>query len=283
MSRCAAASSLRLYESLRKLPAIPTSRIVTSSLISPVRPRASGLSSYMPSRGRRMRERRRRSRHNTASATIPFTVNEVAEGREAGPPGLHSPARRTHHGRTGMERSERRILTTHVGSLVRPRALVAMQTEGADAGALDAELARAVADVVRRQREVGVDIVNDGEFGKSSWASYILQRISGFEIREDVRMPLRWLGRDRERFADFFADEMPRGLEGDPTEVCVAPIEYRDARGHLARDIRNLRRAADLAGAPEVFMTAVAPASAAYNGINEHYPSERDFVLALAD
>ncbi len=158
-----------------------------------------------------------------------------------------------------------------------------MQTEGADAGALDAELARAVADVVRRQREVGVDIVNDGEFGKSSWASYILQRISGFEIREDVRMPLRWLGRDRERFADFFADEMPRGLEGDPTEVCVAPIEYRDARGHLARDIRNLRRAADLAGAPEVFMTAVAPASAAYNGINEHYPSERDFVLALAD
>jgi len=182
-----------------------------------------------------------------------------------------------------MERSEQRILTTHVGSLVRPRALVAMQTEGADAGALDAELARAVADVVRRQREVGVDIVNDGEFGKSSWASYILQRISGFEIREDVRMPLRWLGRDRERFADFFADEMPRGLEGDPTEVCVAPIEYRDARGHLARDIRNLRRAADLAGAPEVFMTAVAPASAAYNGINEHYPSERDFVLALAD
>src|SRR5690606_15008211 len=148
---------------------------------------------------------------------------------------------------------------------------------------IDAELARAVEDVVRRQVDVGLDIVNDGEFGKSSWAAYILERISGFEIREDVRMPLRWLGRDRERFADFFADEMPRGLEGDPTEVCVAPIEYRDERGDLARDIRNLRRAADLAGAPEVFMTAVAPASAAYNGINEHYPSERDFVLALAD
>src|SRR5690606_20000919 len=227
-------------ESLRSLPAIPTSRIVASLLISMPVVAITVFHLSRPDRGLRTRERRRRSRHNTAAAAVSFAVT-------------YAP------GASGMQRSEERILTTHAGSLVRPRTLVDAPAEGRDAKAIDAELARAVEDVVRRQVDVGLDIVNDGEFGKSSWAAYILERISGFEIRDDVRMPLRWLGRDRERFADFFAEEMPRGLEGDPTEVCVAPIEYRDERGDLARDIVNLRRAADLAGASEVFMTAVAP------------------------
>ncbi|MFO7286704.1 MAG: cobalamin-independent methionine synthase II family protein [Gammaproteobacteria bacterium] len=182
-----------------------------------------------------------------------------------------------------MRRSEERILTTHAGSLVRPRTLVELQARGHDKSLVDAELARAVEDVVRRQVDVGLDIVNDGEYGKSSWSSYVLERLSGFEIRPDIRTPLRWLGRDRERFAEFFAEEMPRAHEGDPTEVCVGPIEYRDERGDLARDIANLRRAADLAGAGEVFMTAVAPASTAFNGVNEHYPTERDYVFAIAE
>jgi 5-methyltetrahydropteroyltriglutamate--homocysteine methyltransferase len=183
-----------------------------------------------------------------------------------------------------MRRSEDRILTTHVGSLVRPAELQASAASlSADAQERDAALSRAVEHIVRRQVEVGLDIVNDGEFGKSSWAQYILERISGFEIRPDQPIPLRWLGRDRERFTEFFEKEMPRALNGMPTEACIGPIEYRAADSALKRDIENLRRGAALAGAAEVFMTAVAPASTAYNGVNEYYRSEREFVFAIAE
>ena len=180
-----------------------------------------------------------------------------------------------------MLRSQDRILTTHVGSLIRPAAL--LQPSKAPAGSeREALLWRAVEEVVLRQVETGLDVVNDGEFGKSSWAAYILERISGFEIRPQQPVPLRWLGSDRERFAEFFAREMPRAIHGMPTEACVGPIEYRGG-AELERDIDNLRRAAALTGAREVFMTAVAPASTAYNGVDEYYGSERDFVFAIAD
>jgi len=180
-----------------------------------------------------------------------------------------------------MLRSENRILTTHVGSLIRPAAL--LERTNARAGPEQAALLRrAVEEIVLRQVETGLDVVNDGEFGKSSWAAYILERISGFEIRPEQPIPLRWLGSDRERFAEFFAKEMPRAIHGMPTEACVGPIEYRGG-AELERDIDNLRRAAALAGAREVFMTAVAPASTAYNGVDEYYGSERNFVFAIAD
>ena len=186
-----------------------------------------------------------------------------------------------------MQRSEDRILTTHVGSLIRPPA-VQSSPRDADAGRSEIadspqRLRDAVEEVVRRQVAVGLDIVNDGEFGKSSWSAYILDRISGFEIRPDERIPLRWLGRDRERFAEFFAKEMPRALTGMATEACVGPIEYRSEGPGVERDIENLRRAAALAGPREVFMTVVAPASTAYNGVNEYYATERDFVFAIAE
>jgi hypothetical protein len=123
-----------------------------------------------------------------------------------------------------MKRSEDRILTTHVGSLIRPPELLAFamakqQGQPYDEQAYEACLRRAVADVVRKQAEVGIDIVNDGEFGKSSWANYILERLSGFEVRRDQPVPLVWLGRDRERFADFFAAEMPGAVTGGAAEV----------------------------------------------------------------
>jgi len=180
-----------------------------------------------------------------------------------------------------MLRSCDRILTTHVGSLIRPAALL-RPDEGATQRDRDETLRRAVEEVVLRQIETGLDIVNDGEFGKSSWAAYILDRLTGFEISADKLTELRWLGRDRQRFADFFAEHMPRAIHGMPTEVCVGPIAYR-GDVEIDRDIDNLRRAAALSGAREVFMTAVAPASTAYNGVDEHYGNERDFVFAIAD
>ncbi|HWC30966.1 MAG TPA: cobalamin-independent methionine synthase II family protein [Dehalococcoidia bacterium] len=186
-----------------------------------------------------------------------------------------------------MKRSDKRILTTHVGSLIRPPELLefitaAQKGEPYDKAAYEACLKDAVATAVREQAQAGVDIVNDGEFGKSSWAAYVLERINGFEVRRDQIIPLNWLGRDRERFREFFEVEMPNSLRGAPAEVCVGPITMRDTET-IKRDIANLK--AGLAGArvEEAFFTTVAPASTAYNGINEYYPTEEEYVYAIAD
>jgi 5-methyltetrahydropteroyltriglutamate--homocysteine methyltransferase len=176
-----------------------------------------------------------------------------------------------------MKRSTERILTTHVGSLPRPPEL--LQPSG---GPSDDALRRAVAEVVRQQAAVGIDIPSDGEFGKSSWATYILERVSGFEIRRDRLQPLVWLGRDRERFPEFFAQEMPNALKGSPTEVCVGPITYTGAAA-MQRDIDNFLGALQGVSVEEAFLPVVAPASTAYNGINEYYPNEREYVYAIAD
>jgi 5-methyltetrahydropteroyltriglutamate--homocysteine methyltransferase len=185
-----------------------------------------------------------------------------------------------------VQRSETRFLTTHTGSLIRPDTLVREPAPAADAATratYERALTAAVADVAARQLDVGLDVVNDGEFGKSSWSGYALARVSGFEIRPDQLKPLDWLGRDRERFKGFFTDnpELPVALTGAPAQVCVGPITYT---GHqlIARDLANVRAA--MAGHPgrEVFCTSVAPASMAYNGVNEYYKTEEEYVHAIA-
>ena len=173
-----------------------------------------------------------------------------------------------------MHRSTDRILTTHVGSLIRPPELLEFATalqkgEPVDLAAYEACLKASVAEVVRRQAEAGIDVISDGEFGKSSWAAYVLERVSGFELRPDRKIQLNWLGRDRERFAEFFAAEMPGAVNGAAAEVCVGPITLQD-RKSLPRDIANLQAALPGANVKEAFITAVAPASTAYNGINEY-------------
>ncbi|MBV9503970.1 MAG: cobalamin-independent methionine synthase II family protein [Acidobacteriia bacterium] len=185
-----------------------------------------------------------------------------------------------------MKRSQDRILTTHVGSLVRPTELREIGAKSRNDPAVQQEyervLERLIADVVRRQVEAGIDIVNDGEFGKSSWSAYVLERISGFEIRPDQLRPLVWLGRDLERFRDFIAKDMPRVLTGAPTEACIGPIAYKD-RTPILRNIEILQHALGDAGQDEGFLTAVAPASTAYDGVNEYYPTEEAYVYALAE
>ncbi|MGH3290655.1 MAG: hypothetical protein ACRDP7_02495 [Trebonia sp.] len=183
-----------------------------------------------------------------------------------------------------MQRSEASFLTTHTGSLIRPGALVDEPSPDADLatrGAYERELTAAVADVVARQSDIGLSVINDGEYGKSSWAAYALDRVTGYEIRKDQLKPLDWLGRDRERFREFFTDnpEMPAALTGAPAQVCVGPIKYT---GHdaIIRDLANLKAAkADR----EVFFTSVAPASMAYNGVNEYYKTEEEYVYAIAE
>ena len=185
-----------------------------------------------------------------------------------------------------MKRSEHRILTTHVGSLIRPqqlRELAADSEQDPQKRELyHSALRNAVAEVVKQQARLGIDVVSDGEFGKPSWSNYILKRISGFEIRPEQTRTLPWLGRDRERFREAIAQEMPRLLTGVPTEACVGPISYRD-REPIRRTIDNFQAALRAASIEEGFLTAVAPASTAYDGVNEYYPSEKAYVYAIAD
>ena len=185
-----------------------------------------------------------------------------------------------------MKRSEHRILTTHVGSLIRPqqlRELAADSEQDPQKRELyHSALCNAVAEVVKQQARLGIDVVSDGEFGKPSWSNYILKRISGFEIRPEQKRTLPWLGRDRERFREAIAQEMPRLLTGVPTEACVGPISYRD-REPIRRTIDNFQAALRAASIEEGFLTAVAPASTAYDGVNEYYPSEKAYVYAIAD
>ncbi len=185
-----------------------------------------------------------------------------------------------------MKRSEERILTTHVGSLPRPKALTDLggyrKGPPTDRQAYDRELRQAIAEVVRQQAAVGLDIINDGEFGKESWANYIMKRISGFEVRPDQIRDVEWLGSDRIRFAEFLAEDFPRAANGSPTEACVGPIRYVD-HDSIAVAVDALTDALKPVNVTEAFMTAVAPASTAYDGINEYYGSEREYVFAIAE
>ena len=191
-----------------------------------------------------------------------------------------------------MKRSDTRILTTHVGSLIRPTELLELgkaarestppDTPGAPGAHYADALARATVDVVRRQVEAGVDIVNDGEYGKSSWANYVLDRLTGFEPRPDRLFEAVWLGRDRIRFREFMKVHYPRGATSVPGHVCVSPIVYT-GRESIRRNIADLKAALEAAGVTEGFLTAVAPASTGYDAANEYYPTDRDYVFAIAE
>jgi 5-methyltetrahydropteroyltriglutamate--homocysteine methyltransferase len=94
--------------------------------------------------------------------------------------------------------------------------------------------------------------------------------------------PVEWLGSDRERFAEYLAATFPRAAQGFPTEACVGPIRYRDP-AVIERAAAELAEAARGQPATEVFMTAVAPASTAFDGVDEFYGNEHDYVFAIAE
>ncbi len=184
-----------------------------------------------------------------------------------------------------MQRSDERILTTHVGSIMRPQAMLdlANQTIGPpkDPVQYARVLRESVAEVVKKQAAAGIDIVNDGEYGKSSWANYVLERVSGFERRMGEAAPMDWLGRDRERFPEVIAEEFKHMPGIIAKQVCTSAIRYNPA--DVRRDIDNLKAALSSAQAREGFLTAVAPASGVFNGVNEFYANERDYIFALAE
>lgn len=189
--------------------------------------------------------------------------------------------------------SDGRILTTHVGSLIRPPELLkfiaARQSRQAyDEGEYQSCLARSVAEVVQRQAKAGIDLPSDGEFGKAiSWSQYALERLSGFERRRVPGANPFLRGADRARFADFYA-EMDRAdgapttaVAGSPVAVCVGPIQYT-GQEEIQRDIANFKAALKAAGVAQGFLPVAAPASVIPDRKNEYYASEDECLAAIA-
>jgi len=206
-----------------------------------------------------------------------------------------------------------RIRTSHVGSLPRPEDLIARYHQRADPGLGDEEgfqreLTGAVADVVRRQHETGIDVVNDGEYGHAmgqrydygSWWSYVFQRLGGLELAEVNRWEVPMappksggiaLGsfasrRDWQLFSEAYADpnsgaSLPDTGQRRRSPVCRGPITYR-GQDAVQRDIANLKAALAAAGLADGYLNAVAPASCARFG-NEYYETDEDLLYACAD
>jgi 5-methyltetrahydropteroyltriglutamate--homocysteine methyltransferase len=187
-----------------------------------------------------------------------------------------------------MKRSSDRILTTHVGSLIRPPALQDFLRAKQGGNAVDEAgyrkcLSDSVAEVVRHQAEVGVDVVSDGEFGKSiSWSQYVLERLSGFE-----RRPIKGganpftRGGDREKFAEFYAElDAHDGVATTLEAVCVGPISYT-GQAELQRDIDNFKAALKNVNVVEAFLPVAAPASVIPDRKNEYYKSDEELIRAI--
>lgn len=189
-----------------------------------------------------------------------------------------------------MKRSSERILTTHVGSLIRPQALQEFLRAKQSGKPYDEQgfqkcLSDSVAAVVKRQADAGIDVVSDGEFGKSiSWAQYALTRLSGFErrpIKDDKANPFK-RGADRTRFAEFYAELDEKQAVATTTEaICTGPISYV-GNDELERDIRNFKAALQKVNVEEAFLPVAAPASVIPDRKNEYYKNEEELQLAIA-
>jgi len=192
-----------------------------------------------------------------------------------------------------VKRSTNRILTTHVGSLPRPADLLEMNTAKVsghpyDQTAWTARVKTAVLEVVRLQVESGVDIVNDGELSKSSWSSYVNERLGGFAESASQGQGSLVRGRDKKAFQEFY-DEYDRiqpfrTVNGSRwTDVtCTAPVSYKE-QTPVQMDIENLKAAYAGVEAEEAFITAVAPGSIITRRINKYYPTEEAFLFAIAE
>ncbi len=182
-----------------------------------------------------------------------------------------------------MQRSTERFLTTHTGSLPRPDDLIRMmyaKEEGVpvDPAALAARVRQAVAEVVKKQAEANVDLINDGEMSKPSYATYIKDRLNGF-------------GGTGNTFVYQDLSEFPR-LEkrvfGDPgrsrrkTPACNAPISVRDAQA-ASTDADNLRAALNGVKSAGGFMSAASPGVVSLFFRNDHYPSQEAYLAAIAE
>jgi 5-methyltetrahydropteroyltriglutamate--homocysteine methyltransferase len=185
-----------------------------------------------------------------------------------------------------LNRSTDRIITTHVGSLPRPDDLLALANDATARSAYDARLRTAVAAVVQQQIRHGLDVIDDGEFGKPDFAGYINVRLTGFSPAngESGRGPLR----DMAAFPEYYEDVRKR--RGGATNLarmypplaCTGPIRYV-GHSELARDIANLKAALAGADPRDVFIPAISPENAQVGKQNRYYATDAEFEIALAE
>jgi 5-methyltetrahydropteroyltriglutamate--homocysteine methyltransferase len=186
-----------------------------------------------------------------------------------------------------MKTSTDRILTTHTGSLPRPKPLIDLilrreKGEAIDAAAFEAEVVKATDEVVAKQVAAGVDVVSDGEMSKPSYTTYIRHRVTGIEPDPRAADKGRdiMIGRDMLAHPDF--SDARRTFSNVPFPGCVGELRYKD-RSALDRDLERLKAAAAKAKPEEVFMTAPSPGILTRFIINLHYPTEEAYVEALAE
>ncbi|HLH69964.1 MAG TPA: cobalamin-independent methionine synthase II family protein [Candidatus Dormibacteraeota bacterium] len=186
-----------------------------------------------------------------------------------------------------MKRSTDRILTTHVGSLARPRQLLETMREKEHGRPYDRDLFErqvrdAVAEVVRKQAEVGLDVVSDGEQGKVSFLTYVNERLSGFELEPGERAVMPSWQRELEMFPEYYQEYFKKysaAVSPMPVMVCRGPVRYTGQEA-VQRDIANLKAALEQVQVEEAFMPATCPRGF---GRNEYYPTDEEFVYAVAE
>jgi len=178
-----------------------------------------------------------------------------------------------------MKRSSNRILTTHTGSLARPDDLAELMIkrldgEPVDQRALDERIRLEVRNVVRKQAEIGIDVVDDGEFGKPGFNNYVTERLAGFGGADSP-----WRPADLADFPDWPGQVRQRRR---PTAACNAPISVRNL--DLVRtDVANLKAALEGVQVEEAFIPAASPGAVALITANEYYPSQEAYLFAIAE
>ena len=183
-----------------------------------------------------------------------------------------------------MKRSTSRILTTHTGSLPRsPKLqdlLLAREEQHlSDQDEFNAAVLLAVADTVERQVEIGIDVVNDGEQSRSQYATYVKERLTGFEGKRLVRSRPRLDDLDFPEYAEHRSHQSSTSMA---QPLCTGPISWKDWAA-VQQDIDNLKSSAEGTENEEVFMTSASPGVIANFLPNEYYPTEEAYLYALAD
>ena len=189
-----------------------------------------------------------------------------------------------------MKRSTDRILTTHAGSLPRPGDLLELIQAKAtgrpyDQEAFASRVKRAVGEIVRKQTELGVDVVDDGEMGKPGFIPYVNERLTGFEPDPEGRGS-PWSGSREVRafpeFYEWFSRAMPSPPARSMHMVCTGPIAYKGAR-HVQADIDNLKAALQGTAVEEAFIPAISPTSVEDWQRNAYYKTDEEYLFAIAD
>jgi 5-methyltetrahydropteroyltriglutamate--homocysteine methyltransferase len=187
-----------------------------------------------------------------------------------------------------MKRSAERILTTHVGSLPRPADLYAMSVarragQKMDDAAFDARVRKAVSDIVRKQAELGVDIVDDGEMSKPSFITYINERLAGFEIDSAAPNQSPWFGsREVKEFPEFYAPQLANVHTKHIHYLCTGPVKYRGGKA-LKTDLDNLKAALNGIDVVDAFVPSTSVSSIENWNRNTYYKSDEEYLFGLAE